>query len=98
MSQLVERKGFKIESTIPKQKKPKEKKSKAKVVEHVHIIDDDAPIPWDTTTPTTTTKISKKITPAAIANASDSMVNDEIISAEDAPVIVGKQLFIERKI
>ena len=45
MSQLVERKGFKIESTLPKKKKNKEKKIKP--VEQVKIIDDDAPIPWN---------------------------------------------------
>jgi hypothetical protein len=83
MNQFVERKGFKIESTLPKKKKTKENKSKSKVVEHVHIIDDDAPIPWDATTPTTTASKTKRIQP-------DPMDNDELVSVEDDPVIVGK--------
>jgi len=49
MSQLVERKGFKIEPILPQKKKTKEKKPKSKGIEHVRIIDDDAPIPWTTT-------------------------------------------------
>jgi pre-mRNA-splicing factor CWC26 len=73
MSQLAKRKGFKIESTTTKEKKTKEKKSKPKGVEHVHIIDDDAPIPWDTIT----------------INEPQPVVNDEIVSVEDDPVVVG---------
>lgn len=76
MSQLAERKGFKIESTLPStKKKNKEKKAKPKGPEHVRIIDDDAPIPWGTTKQ----PIAK-------------VVEEEIISTEDAPVIVGKCL------
>ncbi|CAF0805432.1 unnamed protein product [Adineta steineri] len=71
MSQLVERKGFKIESTLPQKKKTKDKKAKPKVVEHVQIIDDDAPIPWHTVTETA------------------PIHEQEIISVEDAPIVVG---------
>jgi hypothetical protein len=81
MSQLAKRKGFKIESTTTKEKKTKEKKSKPKGVEHVHIIDDDAPIPWDTTT----------------INEPQPVVNDEIVSVEDDPVVVGKIFLIKYK-
>lgn len=84
MNPLVERKGFKIESTLPQKKKTKEKKSKSKPVEHVQIIDDDAPIPWSTTTTATTTKTAAESVP---------IIPDEIISADDAPVIVGKICF-----
>jgi len=85
MSQLVERKGFKIESTLSeKKKKDKKSKSKSKGIEHVHIIDDDAPIPWGTTTTTTT------IEP-------DPIVNDDIVSFEDAPVVVGKNFLMKNK-
>ena len=44
MARLLEREGYRIESTVPSKKKTKEKKIKR--VEHVKIIDDDAPIPW----------------------------------------------------
>ena len=46
MSKLVERKGFKLESAVPKKKK-KHKEKKSQAVEQVRIIDDDAPIPWN---------------------------------------------------
>jgi hypothetical protein len=46
MSQLVKRKGFKIESIGPEKKKKKDKNPKTKDVGHVHIIDDDAPVPF----------------------------------------------------
>jgi hypothetical protein len=85
MNQAVERKGFKIESISSQKKKTKEKKSKSKVIEHVQIIDDDALIPWDSTTPTPAPTISK-----TKRNQIDPTDNDEIISVEDAPVIVGK--------
>jgi hypothetical protein len=75
MTQLVERKGFKIESTLPQKKKTKDKKLKSKVIEHVQIIDDDAPIPWAATTIVTEPK-----------------VEEEIVSYEDAPVVVGMYL------
>jgi hypothetical protein len=75
MTQLVQRKGFKIESTLPQKKKTKEKKLKSKVIEHVQIIDDDAPIPWAATTIVTEPK-----------------VEEEIVSYEDAPVVVGMYL------
>ena len=71
MQQLSERKGFKIESTLP-QKKKKKKETKAKPVEHVRIIDDDVLIPYAATQQ-----------PLVI-------VNDEIVSIEDDPVVVGK--------
>ncbi|CAF2705514.1 unnamed protein product [Rotaria sp. Silwood2] len=71
MSELVERKGIKIESTATLKKKTKEKKSKSKDLEHVRIIDDDAPVPWGTTT------------------EPDTIANDEIVSIEDAPVVIG---------
>jgi len=74
MTQLVQRKGFKIESTLPQKKKTKEKKLKSKVIEHVQIIDDDAPIPWATT-----------IVP-------EPKIEEEIVSYEDAPVVVGMNL------
>jgi hypothetical protein len=79
MNPLVERKGFKIESTISQKKKAKDKKPKG--VEHVHIIDDDAPVPW--TAPTMTTTIQP-----------DAIINDDIVSVEDAPVVVGKDFFL----
>ena len=44
MNSLLEREGYRIESIVPAKKKTKEKKIKR--VEHVKIIDDDAPIPW----------------------------------------------------
>lgn len=71
MSEVVERKGFKIESTLPSKKKTKEKKSKSKTLEHVNIIDDDAPIPWKATTEL------------------ETIADTEIVSVEDAPVVVG---------
>ena len=72
MQQLSERKGFKIESTLPQKKKKKE--TKAKPVEHVRIIDDDVLIPYAATQQ-----------PLVI-------VNDEIVSIEDDPVVVGENL------
>ena len=47
----------------------------------IRIIDDDAPVPvpWSTTTTTT--------------NEPDPVVNDEIVSVEDAPVVVGRNFF-----
>lgn len=78
MSQLFERKGFKIESTLPKQKKIKDKQTKSKGTEHVQIIDDDAPIPWGQT-------IEPAPAPAPKAEAEE----DELVSFEDAPVVVG---------
>ena len=89
MSQLVERKGFKIEAISSKKKKNKEKKIKSNVVQHVHIIDDDAPIPWNEPTTTTTTKQKSN---ALAQRLSEQIANDEFISAEDAPVIVGKNI------
>lgn len=80
MSSLVERKGFKIESTVPQKKKTKEKKTKPKPVEHVRIIDDDAPIPWNAT-------IEQPV----------PVAHEEIISVDDAPVIVGKIYFLRLK-
>lgn len=71
MSKLVEREGFKIESVIPTKKKTKDKKHKSKDVGHVKIIDDDAPVPWGTTTET------------------EVAATDEIVSVEDAPIVVG---------
>lgn len=91
MNPLVEREGFRIESTVPKKKKTKEKKAKSKGVEHVQIIDDDAPIPWNPVSATTTSAIPKS---KPKPNQLESMINDEIVSAEDAPVIVGKKLKI----
>ena len=72
MSKLVERKGFKIESTLPKKKKHKEKKIQP--LEQVRIIDDDAPIPWNAPT-----------NAKAVAEA-----DEELVSFEDAPVVVGE--------
>jgi len=77
MSELVQRKGFKIEPILPQKKKTKDKKSKSKGVEHVRIIDDDAPIPWSTT---------KEL---------ETPVNEEIVSVEDDPVVVGRNYFLE---
>jgi len=91
MSQLVERKGFKIEAISSKKKKNKEKKTKSNVVQHVHIIDDDAPIPWNEPTTTTTTTTKQKSN-ALAQRLSEQIANDEFISAEDAPVIVGKNI------
>ena len=96
MNPLVEREGFRIVTTVPQKKKTKEKKAKSKGVEHVQIIDDDAPIPWNpvsATAITTSTKTKSKTKP----NQLESMINDEIISAEDAPVIVGKKLKIYQR-
>lgn len=94
MNRLVEREGFRIESTLSQKKKSKEKKAKSKGPEQLHIIDDDAPIPWNpasaTTTTTTTTKAKAKVNPL------ESMIQDEILSAEDAPVIVGKCVKMNR--
>jgi hypothetical protein len=78
MNPLVERKGFKLEA-VGAPKKKKEKKSKSKDVGHVHIIDDDAPVPFGTTTTTTT--------------APDTILNDEIATVEDDPVVVGMNFF-----
>jgi hypothetical protein len=75
MSQLAKRKGFKIESIVKEKKKTKDSKSKSKGIEHVRIIDDDAPIPWSTT------------------KEPDKVVNDEIVSFEDAPIVVGRKIF-----
>jgi hypothetical protein len=77
MSELVQRKGFKIEPILPQKKKTKDKKSKSKGVEHVRIIDDDAPIPWSTT------------------KEPETAVNEEIVSVEDDPVVVGRNYFLE---
>ena len=92
MNPLVERKGYKIETTLSEKKKTKEKKSKPKPTEHVHIIDDDALIPWgETTTPTTTTVTTKSTKPSKTKQKQpDPADDDEFVSAEDAPVVVGK--------
>ena len=66
MSQLAECKSLKIESIAPKKQK-----SKKKDIGHVQIIDDDAPISWDTTA------------------ESETIADNEIVSFEDAPVVVG---------
>ncbi|CAF3731612.1 unnamed protein product [Rotaria sordida] len=71
MTELVERKGFKIESTTTLKKKKKDKKAKSKDPGHVRIVDDDAPVPWST------------------ATESGIIADDEIVSFEDTPVIVG---------
>ncbi|CAF0773801.1 unnamed protein product [Rotaria sp. Silwood1] len=71
MTDLVERKGFKIEATTTSKKKTKKKKSKSTDLGHVRIIDDDAPIVWGTTT------------------ESNTIADDEIVSFDDAPIVVG---------
>lgn len=91
MNPLVEREGFRIESTVPQKKK----KVKSKGVEHIQIIDDDAPIPWNSVPATTTSTKTKTKTKT---NQLESMINDEILSVEDAPVIVGKKIKIDQKI
>ncbi|CAF1084346.1 unnamed protein product [Adineta ricciae] len=73
MSQLAERKGFKIESTLSeKKKKSKDKKSKPKVADQVKIIDDDAYVPWN-----------------AAHEPAAKLAEEEPDLVDDAPVVVG---------
>jgi hypothetical protein len=74
MNPLVERKGFKLESIAPRKKKVKEKATKP--IEHVKIIDDDAPVLWQATP------------------EPRNIVDDDIVSFDDAPVIVGRRCVV----
>lgn len=71
MNPSLNQKSLKKESVVTSKKKSKDKKQKPKDHGNIRIIDDDAPVLWDTTA------------------ESGTIAEDEIVSTDDAPVIVG---------